>query len=399
MKKVLKKIRYVKLKHIIGIIPFLLLIIPAFLYKIFLKITGKKVWLVCEQHNTARDNGYWFFKYMCENHKEIKTIYAIDTNCDDYNKVKDLGKVIKFGKLAHYFYYMSCDKNISSHKDGNPNELVFTIMHLYLNLYNNRIFLCHGINKDDIDMFYYENTKFKMFTCGAKDEYDYLKKNFHYKTGVVYTGLARFDGLHDIKVNEKQIAVIPTWRNYLGRETNSFVKEVNILDTDYFKNWNSFLNDEKLINYLEKNDITLIFYPHIMMQKFIENFKSTSKNIKVVKREDMDIQTLMKESKMLITDYSSVFFDFGYMKKTTLYFQFDYDEYRSKHLKEGYFSYKNNGFGEVCETKEELVNTLIDYIKNNLSVKEKYLKRMNSFFEINDQNNCKRIYEEIMKLD
>lgn len=399
MKKILSKIKYVKLKHIIGIIPFLVMIIPAFLYKIYLKMTNKELWLICEQHNTARDNGICFFEYMVKNHPEIKCYYAIDNNCKDSEKVKNIGEIVNWGSLKHYFYYMACTKNISSHKDGNPNEFVFTIMHLYLNLYNNRVFLQHGICKDDMPMFYQENTKFKLFICGAKSEYEYVKRMFHYKNNeVVYTGLARFDKLHNNDIKNNQIVVIPTWRNWLGRETNSFAKKENFLNTEYYKKWNSFLNNTELIDCLEKNNVNLIFYPHIMMQQYIDNFMSKSENIRIIKRENMDIQSLLKESSMLITDYSSVYFDFAYMKKPLLYYQFDYDEYRTKHLQEGYFDYEQHGFGEVLKDEEEFIEFVIDYIKNNFKLKKKYEERMNSFFEKNDTKNCERIYEEIIRI-
>lgn len=399
MKKIFSKIKYVKLKHIIGIIPFLIMIIPSFIYKLYLRISGKELWLICEQHNTARDNGICFFEYMVKEHPEIKCYYAIDENCKDSEKVKKIGKIINWGSFKHYFYYMACTKNISSHKDGNPNEFIFTIMHLYLNLYNNRVFLQHGITQNNIDMFYQENTKFKLFICGAKDEFDYVNQKFHYKNEeVVYTGFARFDNLHDINIKEKQIAIIPTWRSWLGREVNSLTKTDNFLESNYYNYWNKFLNDKKLIEHIEKNGVEIIFYPHIMMQKYIDNFKSVSKNIMIVKREDKDIQELLKESQLLITDYSSVFFDFAYMKKPIIYYQFDYAEFRKKHLKEGYFSYINDGFGEVCENNEELVNNIIDYINSKFKMKEKYEERMVSFFEKRDKNNCQRIYEAIIRI-
>ena len=68
---------------------------------------------------------------------------------------------------------------------------------------------------------------------------------------------------------------------------------------------------------------------------------------------------MIKKSALLITDFSSVFFDFGYMKKPIIYYQFDNELFRSNHYKEGYFSYERDGFGPVA-TKE---NDLISYIK------------------------------------
>ena len=134
------------------------------------------------------------------------------------------------------------------------------------------------------------------------------------------------------------------------------------------------------------------------MQKYLKYFKINEKNIKVVNNSDIDIQDLLKNSALLITDYSSVFMDFAYMNKPIIYYQFDQEEFRKKHLSEGYFKYERDGFGDVIKNENEVVTKIINYVKTNYKVEEKYISRMNEFFEIKDRNNCKRIYEEIGKI-
>ena len=56
-----------------------------------------------------------------------------------------------------------------------------------------------------------------------------------------------------------------------------------------------------------------------------------------------DVQQLLKESLLLITDYSSVFFDMMYMNKPVNFYQFDEKQYRKSHYKEGYLNYQNVG--------------------------------------------------------
>lgn len=397
MKKIISKLKYVKLKDILGIFIFLLVLIPSIIYKIILKITNKQIWLICEQSKTARDNGYHFFKYMRENHKEIECLYVIDKTSKYYPKVASLGKVINWGGIKHYFCYMIATKNISSHKDGNPNQTLFTILHLYLNLYNNRIFLQHGITKDDISMFYYKNTKFKGFICGAKREYNYILERFGYpKDYVINSGFPRFDALKDESKGKNIIAIIPTWRNWLGRVTNRLTKQENFLETNYYKFWNSLINDKRFIKIIEDNNIELIFYPHIQMQKYLNHFKSSSQNIKIIDINSLEIQELLKKASLLITDYSSVYFDFAYMRKPVLYFQFDYKEYREKHLSEGYFNYENDGFGPICKTVEELTEKTKYYIETHFQNDLQYYKRCAEFFQNQDQENSKRVYEFII---
>lgn len=388
----LTKLKKVKPKDLLG---FITLII-AFPCSIIVKIKNRNnpIWLVCELKNTCRDNGYHFFKYMRKNHPEANCYYAIDKKCNDYEKIKDLGNVIQFGSLKHWIYYLSSEYNISSHKEGNPNHTVFTLIHLHLNLLNNRVFLQHGITKDNVPMFYYKNTRFKYFICGAKREYDYINKIFGYPEGnVVYTGFARFDNLNDKKVNNRKILLIPTWRRWFELEND----EQTFKNSEYFERWNSFINDTNLKKFLEEENFELIFYPHYQMKKFIKYFNVESKNIKIVIKDDIDIQQLLKDCNLMITDYSSVYMDFAYMRKPVIYYHFDYNKYRQSHLLEGYFDYEKDGFGKIVKTNEKLVDQVINYCKNEFNVENKYMKRMNDFFELSDSKNCQRIYDILIK--
>lgn len=390
MKKLLDSIKYVKLSDLLAPFIFIMVLPIALLFKLINKIKGKNLWLVCETGTSARDNGYHFFKYVRENHLDDYCFYVIDKNCSDYSKVEHLGNIIQFKSLKHWLYYLAADYNISNQKYGNPNQPFFYVIHVSLGLFKNRVFLQHGITKDDSPWLYYNATKFRYFICGAKREYEYVKEKFGYPEGnVIYTGFSRFDNLYNNKVNEKQILIMPTWRNWL-REVNSLGEKIDFTETSYYKNWSSLLENEDFIKYIEENDYNVYFYPHVNMNKYLKDFNMKSKNIKVVDNSDIDIQKLLKESAIMITDYSSVYMDFAYMNKPVIYYQFDYKEYRSGHLQDGYYDYKRDSFGPVVSTHLDVIDSLKSIMKDGLE--KKYYTRMNSFFEIKDQNNSERLY-------
>ena len=95
----------------------------------------------------------------------------------------------------------------------------------------------------------------------------------------------------------------------------------------------------------------------------------------------------------MITDYSSVFFDFAYLKKPIIYYQSS-DDY---HFEEGYFDYETMGFGPVVKSEDELVDSIINYMKNDCIMEDSYKKRVDDFFKYTDRNNCKRVYEWVLK--
>ena len=392
-----KNLKYIKLYDILSIFIFPLLIIPSLFYKLYLKITGKKIWLITEDGRTARDNGYYFFRYMREEHKDFKAYYVISKKSPDYKKVAKYGNIVRFRSIKHWIYYLSCKYNISSQKNGNPAQALFYVLHVKLNLFNNRVFLQHGIIMNDNNYVHYSETKFKYFICGAEKEYEYVKSHFGYPEGsVLFTGLARHDYLtKNVTVKNNQILIMPTWRSWLGRETNRLSKQESFTETEFYKNWNGLLNDKEFIDFIEANNIKVKFYPHINMQKYLSCFKPGSSNIELVSA-DTDIQKMLKESALMITDYTSATMDFALLKKPIIYFQFDQKEFQEKQYHSGYFSYEKDGFGPVANT----IGTVVKSLKASHSEKlfvanEKYLKRMDAFFLRNDQKNSEKIYDKL----
>lgn len=368
------------------------IIIKYSIIKLINLVIGKElnVFLISERGIDARDNGYVFYSYLKKEHPELKVKFIICDKSSDINKI-DPVDIIKYSSLKHYYYYLNCKYLISTHAMGySPNMRVFLKLNKIKWFKPNgmQIFLQHGI----INNYLKEITKAKLdvdiFISGAQKEYNYLLKNFGFNEDTIkLTGLARYDNLKG-NINNN-ILIMPTWRKkYFYKLTEEQFKK-----SDYFNYFNELLNNNRIIEYLNNNNINLIFYPHHEMQQYIKYFTSKSDKIIIAKENEYDIQTLLRESGTLITDYSSVFYDFAYMRKKIIYFQFDYDDFFSSHYEKGYFNFEDDGFGPVFyETKD-----VIDYLLKNTKVEKKYLDRINIFFSYNDNKNCERIYKEIIK--
>ena len=346
-----------------------------------------KHWVVYERGTDARDNGYWFYKYLKESHPEIKVYYIIDRHSADYHKVKE--DAVQLGSIKNYWVMATAKKRVSSHY-GMGIPFVGLKVYDICGLNKNYYFLQHGIIYARIEFCCASNCKVKLFVCGAKPESDFVENTYGHPKGVVeYTGLARFDHLHDIQI-KRQILVMPTWRGRLN-ERSKFV------ESEYLKNWQALLSDKALIDRLEKENIQLVFYVHYEFQKYVDCFKSYSDNVIIARFEEYDVQTLLKESALLVTDFSSVFFDFAYMRKPIVYFHFDKDRFFLEERGSGsYFTYEEMGFGSVCQTVEETVSQIISSIDDNFELKNIYAERIKGFFPLYDKNNCERIYRAII---
>lgn len=376
-------------RHIFGGIKGAITVLLTFLLFPFARLFlwHKKIWIVSERENECRDNGYVFFKHMREKHKDINCYYALKKTSPDYKKVKSLGNIIEFGSFKHFAYYCAAKYLICSTTQGFCPSYYLTLLRKKIHLWGTYVFLQHGITKDNQTFLYRKAAKLDLFICGAKPEFDDIVKNYGYRDNqVVYTGFARFDLYHNLSPKNK-IIVMPTWRRTI----------INVVfeETDYFKIWNTFLQDTHLIRLLEKNDTYLYFYIHPSLQKYSSLFVSHCPNIIIADFYHYDIQSLLMESKLMVTDFSSVAFDFGYMKRPVIYFQYDEKEFFQKHYIKGYFDYRRDGFGPVCADMNLLIGEIEASLNGHFEI-GKYRLNSNKFFPLQDEANSERIYEAIV---
>lgn len=363
-------------------------------YKLF---TKEKIYLIGERKDQCQDNGYHLFKYIRENHPEDRVYYCITKDSKQLKKISGLGNIIYHGTVKHYIYYILAEKIVAAHLGScDPESPIIWKLEGKGKIEKYKIFIQHGITKELIPSLMKENTGIKSFICGAKPEYEYIKENFGYKENEVkYLGFCRFDNLHDFK-EKNQILLMPTWRAWFGGSTWGGNNDDEFLQSKYYKRYESLINNNELIKYLGETDMYLVFYPHHEMQRYLKYFNTNNKRVKIADADNYDVQKLLKESKILITDYSSIAFDFAYMRKPIIYYQFDQEEYFSKHYKKGYFDYDRDGFGIVVRKEEEVIRQLFSI--NNKATDNKYLERINKFFYISNKDNCKRHYEVLKSL-
>lgn len=358
-----------------------------------IKFRKKHVWLVCERGNDARDNGYHMFRYLRREHPEIDAWYIITRDSADLPKLSGLGNVVFSGTMRHWLVYISAEKILTAfepHFCPSPSYSFYQ----YVRKKNRQkiAFLQHGVIGNDLPLYHQERSGFQLFFCGAKPEYDFVSSAFHYTHGEVrYTGLARFDALHDFTV-KRQILIMPTYRKWLRDDT-----EAEVAQSEYVRRWQAVLRNPRLAEMAEAQGFSVVFYPHQLMQRYVSLFTSPSKSILIADARHYDVQPLLMESSLLITDYSSVHFDFAYMNKPILYYQFDVEEVYEKHCGRGYFDYRRDGFGEVADREDQLLALLEGYLQNGCQPKPEYLERVKGFFPLHDRKNCERIYQEIIK--
>lgn len=399
MKFAFRKLKYIHFGDIVDMFKILLSFIPGMI----LKAIKKDIWLVAERENDAHDNGYWFYKFVRENYPERNVYYSISFDCPDYeNKIKPLGNAIRHGSFKHHMYFWAASKYISPHVgNGFPAPFMCRLF-LMAGFYCFKVvFLQHGIIYAHTDYLDSKVNKIDLFVSTAEKEHDFIIKELNYsEDNVKLLGLCRYDNLNNINVVKNRILIMPTWRSWLypeyGKSTEDVIEDLR--NSDYYKSFKALFSNERLLKFAEKNNLELVYFPHNQMQPFIDEFKKACPRIVCAKATEYDVQDALRDSAFLITDYSSIFFDFAYMKKPMVYFQFDYEEYLERHYNKGYFDFFRDGFGPVCKTVDAVVDCLIESFEKNFEMDEIYQKRVDDFYTFRDSDNCKRNYEEIEKL-
>ena len=186
----------------------------------------------------------------------------------------------------------------------------------------------------------------------------------------------------NIDKDKKIILYAPTWRDNEFHRSGIY-KFATEMDFNAMKN---ALSDEYVLivkfHYLVKDEINWDEYRDFIIEC----------------NEMWDIQELYLISDILITDYSSVMFDYALLNRPILFFTYDLDFYKDN-LRDFYFDI-NTVPGPLIETTEDLV----DFIKNNSKEDyfEKYGTKYQAFKETYNEfdkgSSCQSVIELVERL-
>ena len=215
---------------------------------------------------------------------------------------------------------------------------------------------------------------------------------FAYEGEIIESGYPRNDILYNDdakKINQiktdkklpgdkKIILYAPTWRDDEYYDTAS-VKFTLKLDLDRLKRE---FGDEYIVilrlHYFIADNIDL---------KGLKDFVYD-----LSKHED--IAELYLISDILITDYSSVFFDYANLKRPILFYTYDIEKYENV-LRGFYIDINREVPGPLLMTNDEVVDAIRNIDKINDEYADRYEEFYNRFCGIEDGNASKRVYEEI----
>ena len=363
-------------------------------------------WIIMDRDVQADDNAEHFYRYVMNNHPEQKIYFALRKASHDWDRLKAEGfNLLDFGSLRFETELKNCSKIISSHID----DYIVDYFGDKGLVAKDFVFLPHGVTQNDLFAWYNSKIQYmSLMTVSTNDEYDSIAGDYnHYKYSkkeIKLTGFPRHDALmRGNVINTKRIVVMPTWRKYLigkyNNKTGRFLKNPEFMHSEYAQKWQAFLASDKLQGLMREYGYEVVFAPHKNTEAYLDEF-TLPKNIQIWQANPSEsIQKLFQTADVMITDYSSVAFEMGYLGKPVLYYQFDFESFFKEQWQRGYFDYQEHGFGAVSEDLDALLSDLEAILANGGNALPAYQKRIDETFAYRDDKNCQRVYEAILALD
>ena len=207
------------------------------------------------------------------------------------------------------------------------------------------------------------------------------------KEKIIPLGLARLDDYKDemetSRFREEFFRQNPSWK---GKEIILFAPTYRGTGqiTAFYPY--KYLNFDKIYELCNDTKIFLMkMHPYIRIRPDIpEGYRD-----RIVDMSEQDMNQLIQVCDILITDYSSVIYEFALQKKPMIFFAFDKDKYRL--LRGFHWDYDKYAPGTICRSFDEVLETL-RFRKFNMDKVEKFIKMG---YQYQDKNSSDRLIEFI----
>ena len=337
---------------------------------------NKYIWLIGENlGKTSNNNSFYFWKEINEIDDGIKKYLILEKNRENKKIYKKLGKasrknVIWKNSFKHFKKYRKSDMCFVtlSYKDVQPNRIFFKKINLPI--VSPIVYLQHGtlgMKKIGYNGKSYNNNMFRFIYYNKNIKNILLEENNFKQYQLKYSQyhprykelVLKNDKYHKENAGKKSILWFITWREYFGdnKETEKFIEKIK-----------NTINNYKMIKLLKDENYNLKICLHQFFDKEkIEYMTNKLKydNIQIVTPDNVDVMDEIAKNDILITDYSSLGFDFTLLQKPVILYQPDiktYSKYRE-------FYYPD----EMKEYSITSPNALVKEIKNNKN-------KVNNFF-------------------
>lgn len=367
--------------------------IPLY-YLSYLVLKDNRLWVFGAWHGLHySDNSKYFFEFINDNQKDITAVWIAKSK-SVFDRLKAMGYNVVFAYSLKGYIISARAKVaiISNSKMGDLNAFVI----------NDRTYcvqLWHGIPMKKIGfdstnkkayrlnkvlryIFPWLESKIDVFAVTSAFTRKYFSSAFRIPDQKFsIAGYPRTDNLKNIKIEKKNtfnVLYIPTYRETLYEEKEL----IKLLDIKQFNNFLKKLN----INFYIK------LHPQSSLLKIFKTYNES--HIKIL--EISDIYEIMSDFDLLITDYSSIYYDFLLTQKPMILFPIDFGKYtETRGFYEDYMTFfKENMAFTWIELQVMLQQILIH--GNDPNIKNR-IQLSKLIYKYEDGKSSQRIVKEIFE--
>lgn len=338
----------------------------------------KLVWITCPGTNTSQ---------------LYSTVLRVDMDSKDaIKKLKSAGVVmfvqgmedVTHKKLVYYSGAMVINmwhgvpwKKIGT--DGRTRKLNYYYTKMYYKMFGAKYFLSISDEMTNIVSRAYEIKKSRCIRSGyPRNSLFYTQEKEKFRKKVIDYISNTYN--YSIPNSSHLVVYMPTFRDG-KKEIFSF---------------NNILNDEN-VKFLRYNNIVILQKVHYVTSKRLgEKTENNYGRVFNIGGEFLS-QELLAAADILVTDYSSCFFDFLLLNRPIIHFLYDYNFYISED-RGLYYDKTDIACGDIIEDENELLVAIKENLDNSNKNIELRQERIKKYMKYEDPNTCHYLYSEICKI-
>lgn len=370
------------------------------IYQSFLKKFSLKENVIFYESFLGRsysDSPKYIYKYINDQYKgKYKQVWSFD---GERNDLSDIQQVKRFS--LKYFYYLATAKYIVDNS-RKPTWFEKREGQIFLQTWHGTPLKKLGMDIEEVHMPGTTTEKYKKNFTDEASRWDYLvspnaysseifRRAFLFENELLEYGYPRNDILNSpnkeeyakeikaklrIPQDKKIVLYAPTWRDdeFYGKGQYKFTLKLDL----------------QRLNRELGNDYFFILRTHYLIadQLDVEGVEDSVYN----GSNYDDIAELYLISDILITDYSSVFFDYANLKRPILFYAYDLDKYKDT-LRGFYLNHETEWPGPILQTNDEVIKTLKNIDEEYAPYNQRLAEFNERFCKWDDGNSAKNCAE------
>lgn len=370
-------------------------------FHLFTKMKMKDNWVLFESFfgKSYSDSPKYIYEYLSQAYpNKYKCIWVIN---DKKTKIPYGAIKVKRFSIRYAYYFARCKYDVLNVRQ--PNWIRKRKGNVFLETWHGTPLKRLVFDQEEVcgasplhkQQFYRQSRDWDYLISDNGFSTETFKRAFLFHNEIVECGYPRNDILYapdkedrivklkdklGIPKDKKTILYAPTWRDdeYYGKGEYKFALKLDLHELK------KQLGDEYV----------LLLRTHYYIADSIDTTGIEDFAFNVSKYDD--ISELYLISDILITDYSSVFFDYANLRRPILFFTYDLEKYRDM-LRGFYLDIEKEMPGPLLFTEEEVIAA----IKDITDIEKQYQDRYDEFYErfchVDDGNASKRIVERVFR--